>query len=283
MKRAGNTKKGWEKREDSRVNRAPFAKKSFGQNFLVNESYIGRIVDAVGPAEDDLVIEIGPGRGALTERLVDRAGKVVALELDRDLHPYLSQKFESVQNFELVKGDALDFDFAELAAKQGKRAKLVANLPYNISTAILQRLIDQRTAFSGMVLMFQREVVERITAPPGSGERGFLTVITEAYLDTEYLFDVPPQAFRPAPKVYSSVARLVPKEEGTIEIGDPALFRKLVSAGFAQKRKTILNNLKNARDIVGDAAGVLEKSGIDPSRRAETLTLDEWMNICSRL
>lgn len=273
-------KKGWEKREDSRVKRAPFAKKSFGQNFLVDENYIGRIVDAVGAAPDDLVIEIGPGRGALTERLVERAGKVIALELDRDLHPVLRQKFESVQNFELIDGDALNFDFSALAATHNTRAKLVANLPYNISTAILQRLIDQRSVFSEMVLMFQREVVERITAEPGSGERGFLTVLVEAYLDAEHLFDVPPQAFRPAPKVYSSVARLQPKDEGSINIDDPRLFRRLVSAGFAQKRKTILNNLKN---YAPDAAGLLESAGIDSKRRAETLTLDEWKNICSRL
>lgn len=280
MKRPNNTKKGWEKREDSRVKRLPFAKKSFGQNFLVDENYVRKIVDAVNPSEDDLVIEIGPGRGALTERLLETAGRVAALELDRDLQPFLSQKFGPFKNFQLVEGDALDFDFTTLASGYGSKAKLVANLPYNISTAILQRLVDQREAFSAMVLMFQREVVERITAPPGSGERGFLTVITEAYLDTEHLFDVPPQAFRPIPKVYSSVARLRPKNEGSIGIGDPQLFRKLVSMGFAQKRKTILNNLKNARDLVGDAAGLLESAGIEPNRRAETLTLDEWKNIC---
>ena len=127
-----------------------------------------------------------------------------------------------------------------------------------------------------MVLMFQREVVERITAAPGNGERGFLTVITEAYLDTEYLFDVPPQAFRPIPKVYSSVVRLRPKTE-EIGIADPHLFRKIVSAGFAQKRKTILNNLKN---YAAGAADLLASAGIEPRRRAETLTLDEWKNIC---
>jgi 16S rRNA (adenine1518-N6/adenine1519-N6)-dimethyltransferase len=283
MKRPNNTKKGWEKREDSRVKRIPFAKKSFGQNFLVDETYIRKIVDAVGPSADDLVIEIGPGRGALTERLLEKAGKVIALELDRDLHPFLTREFGAVENFQLIDGDALHFDFAALAAEHNKKAKIVANLPYNISTAILQRLIDQRAAVSEMVLMFQREVVERITAPPGSGERGFLTVLVEAYLNAEDLFDVPPQAFRPAPKVYSSVARLMPKDETGIQIGDPRLFRRLVSAGFAQKRKTILNNLKNAGEMVGDAAGLLESAGIEPRRRAETLTLDEWKNIYSEI
>jgi 16S rRNA (adenine1518-N6/adenine1519-N6)-dimethyltransferase len=283
MKRPNNTKKGWEKREDLRVKRIPFAKKSFGQNFLVDDTYIRKIVDAVGPSAADLVIEIGPGRGALTTRLLEKAGKVIALELDRDLHPFLTREFGAVENFQLIDGDALHFDFAALAAEHKTRAKLVANLPYNISTAILQRLIDQRAAVSEMVLMFQREVVERITAPPGSGERGFLTVLVEAYLDAEHLFDVPPQAFRPAPKVYSSVARLMPREEGTIGIADPRLFRRLVSAGFAQKRKTILNNLKNAVELVGDAAGLLESAGIEPRRRAETLTLDEWKSLYMEL
>jgi 16S rRNA (adenine1518-N6/adenine1519-N6)-dimethyltransferase len=278
MKRPNNTKKGWEKREDQRVKRTPFAKKSFGQNFLVDENYVRQIIEAVDPREDDLIIEIGPGRGALTERLLEKAGKVVALELDRDMVPLLRQKFEPVQNFELIDGDALDFDFEQLVGD--RKAKLVANLPYNISTAILQRLIDQRAAFSEMVLMFQKEVVERITAQPGSGDRGFLTVLVGAYLEAEHLFDVPPRSFRPIPKVDSSIVRLLPREEGDIGITDPKLFRQIVSAGFAQKRKTILNNLKivppNLKEYIPDAGVFLSSVGIDPQRRAETLTLAEW-------
>lgn len=281
MKRPNNTKKGWEKREDQRAKRVPFAKKSFGQNFLVDETYVRKIIEAVDPREEDLIIEIGPGRGALTERLVEKAGKVIALELDRDMVPLLRQKFAAVENFELIDGDALNYDFAALIT-DGK-AKLVANLPYNISTAILQRLIDQRAAFSEMVLMFQKEVVERITARPGDGERGFLTVLVEAYLDAEHLFDVPPGAFKPVPKVDSSIARLVPRESGGIGIDDAKLFRQIVSAGFAQKRKTILNNLKNLppnlREYIQDAGAFLASVGIDPQRRAETLTLDEWKTI----
>lgn len=273
MKRPHNRKKSWEIREDARVRRAPFAKRSFGQNFLTDEIFIGKIIEAVDPSPEDLIVEIGPGRGALTERIVDRAGKVVAIELDRELVPFLKQKFETQMNFELIEGDALDIDF--LSACAGTKAKLVANLPYNISTAILQRLIDQRQAFFSMVLMFQKEVVDRITASPGNSDRGFLTVMVEAYLDAERLFDVPPGAFRPVPKVDSAVARLVPKE--LVDIADPKLFRRLVSAGFAQKRKTILNNLKN---IFPDAAGLLASAGIDPQRRAETLSLAEWMLAC---
>jgi len=276
MKRPNNTKKGWELREDARVKRTPFAKKSFGQNFLVDHNYIQKIINAVDPTPDDLIIEIGPGRGALTERLVEKAGKVIAIELDRTLIPVLNQKFEPVQNFELVETDALNFDFVALTA--GRKAKLAANLPYNISTAILQRLTEQRAAFSEMVLMFQKEVVERITARPGNGDRGFLTVIVEAYLQAEWLFDVPPTAFRPIPKVDSSIVRLSPREN--VDIADPILFRKIVSAGFMQKRKTLFNNLKG---IVPDANRVLENAAIDPRRRAETLTVDEWIELCAAI
>lgn len=258
------------------TDRRPFAKKSFGQNFLIDDNIVRKIVDAVYPTKDDLVLEIGPGRGALTEYLVERAGSVAALELDRDLYPVLTEAFGDSPKFTLIEGDALDFDFAELAASHGDKIKLAANLPYNISTAILQRLMEQRAAFSSMVLMFQKEVVDRITARPGDGERGFLTVLVEAYLTSEKLFDVPPRAFRPAPKVTSSVVMLKPRPEGEIGIENMKLFRQLVSAGFAQKRKTMLNNFRGVKHLVADAAATLESASIDPSRRAETLTLDEW-------
>lgn len=264
----------------------PFAKKSFGQNFLVDKNYIDKIIRALDPQPDDTVIEIGAGRGALTEKLVESGARVIAIELDRDLIPLLKEKFAENENFSLIEQDALKLDFKETINKQRttdneQLTKLVANLPYYISTAILQKLIDERESFSEMILMFQREVVERITAEPGNKERGFLTVLVEAYLEAEKLFDVPPSAFRPAPKVWSAVARLVPKESGEIE--DEKLFREIVSAGFAQRRKTILNNLKNApanlKEKTGDAENLLNNAAINPQRRAETLTREEWKRI----
>jgi 16S rRNA (adenine1518-N6/adenine1519-N6)-dimethyltransferase len=235
---------------------------------------------------EDLVVEIGAGRGALTEKLIESGSTVAAIELDRDLIPLLKEKFGQNNNFSLVENDALKIDFAELIRQtkleaQSPKTKLAANLPYYISTAILQRLIEQRDCFSVMILMFQREVVERITAKPGNKERGFLTVLVEAYLEAEKLFDVPPTAFRPAPKIWSAVARLVPKQNAGIE--NEKLFREIVSAGFAQRRKTILNNLKNApqnlKEKIGDAENLLNKSQIDLQRRAETLTVAEWKSI----
>lgn len=251
------------------------AKKSLGQNFLLDRDVITRIIDALDLGPDETVIEIGPGQGALTERLIEKAVRVIAIEFDRDLIPILNTRFASFGNFHLINGDALNVDFASLlkVTGSGRKVKLVANLPYNVSTPILQRLIDQRHLFSRLVLMFQREVVERITASPGGKERGFLSALVENAFDSEYLFDVPPQAFQPVPKIWSAVVRLTPKRSF---VRDDLLFKKIVSASFSQKRKNILNNLKPVFD---DAVTLLEDTQIDGKRRAETLTLDEWRRL----
>lgn len=253
------------------------AKKSLGQNFLRHEAVIARIVGSLRLTREDTVIEIGPGLGALTRSLIELAGHVIAIEFDRDMVAVLGERFGKADNFELVNADALSIDFAKLVKTDYKKIKLVANLPYNISTPILQRLIEQRQMFSEIVLMFQREVVERITAPAGGKERGFLSVLVEDAFVTEYLFDVPPTAFQPVPKVWSAVVRLLPKPENPI---DYAVFRKVISSSFAQKRKTIFNNLKST---VENAADVLSKAQIDAKRRAETLTLDEWRTLTAAI
>jgi len=252
--------------------RKPFAKKSLGQNFLIDPNYIQKIVSALEIQANETVIEIGPGRGALTELLAEKAANVIALELDRELVPFLKEMFVGQPNLQIVETDALTFDFGTLVSGDGK-LKLVANLPYYISTAILQRLIEQRDAFWAMVLMFQREVVDRITAAPGDSERGFVTVATEAFVNVDRLFDVPPSAFRPIPKVWSSVVRITPK---TTEIENEGTFRELVSRSFLQKRKTILNNLKN---YYPNPAEMLALSGVDPKRRPETLSLEDWLRL----
>ncbi len=264
--------------------RQPFAKKSFGQHFLVDQNYIGKIIAALNPQPNETIIEIGAGRGALTEKLIESGANVIAVELERNMISVLRGRFAGDKNFQLVEADALEVDFKKLIgnlnaeAQTPKPAKLVANLPYNISTAILQNLIEQREVFGEMILMFQREVVERITAQAGNSERGFLSVLVQAYLETEKLFDVPPAAFLPAPKVNSAVVRLTPKENAAI--ADDSLFRKIIGAAFVQKRKTILNNLKNAApdllEKLGDANRLLENCRIAPGRRAETLTIEEW-------
>ena len=254
----------------------PFAKRSLGQNFLVDQNVIARILGALDPREQDVVLEIGPGRGALTEKLIERAGLVYALEFDRDLVPLLRAKFAKHENFSLVEGDALKIDF-ETLDRSGKKLRLIANLPYNISTAILQRLFACTAIIEDCVLMFQREVVERIAAAPGTSERGFLSVLAQAHFVVEKLFDVPPGAFRPIPKVSSSVIRCVPR---TDLVFDHSQLEAIVSLSFSQKRKTILNNLKKR---FPEAEAVLSKAGIDPRRRAETLTVNEWISLAEGL
>jgi len=272
---------------NEKKSKTPYAKKSFGQNFLTDQNYIIKIISALNPQKDETVIEIGAGRGALTEKLLESGANVIAIELEREMIGVLKKRFDEFENFKLIEQDALKIDFAKITTNNEQRTtnKLVANLPYYISTAILQKLIEQRACFSEMILMFQREVVERITAEVGNKERGFLTVLVEAFLTAEKLFDVSPNAFRPAPKVWSAVVRLTPKTETPFD--DEKLFKELISAGFAQKRKTILNNLKNAppalRKKIGDAEGVLEKAQIAPNRRAESLSLEEWKQLFKNL
>ena len=263
----------------------PYPSKRLGQHFLRDQRTIHRIIDALNPRTDETIVEIGPGTGALTSVLVERAGRLIAVEFDNKLAPLLQERFGDFGNFKLVMADALTLDFCkEILPAQS--ARLVANLPYNISTAILQRLIAQRACIDEMVLMLQREVVERVLAPAGTSDRGFISVLVEAYCEAEKLFDVAPGAFRPPPKVWSSVMRLKFRPRIYTENTDEGLLWEVVSAGFAQKRKTILNNLRNAsgrlQEVLkrnGGASIVLCKAGIDLQRRAETLTIEEWLRI----
>src|SRR5213593_1122012 len=261
------------------------SKRRFGQNFLVDKNVIDRIISAIHPQSHETIVEIGPGRGALTSRLIEKAGRVIAIEFDRDLIPLLRDQFHGSANFQIVKADALTVNFCDVARPE-QRLRVVANLPYNIATAILQRLIEQRHCLINMTLMLQREVVDRIMAEAGSTERGYLSVLVEAYCETEKLFDVSPRAFRPVPKVWSTVLGLRVRPQIAAEVKDEKLLWQIVSAGFAQRRKTILNNLRNAPAAIqellsrrGGASIVLCEAGIPPQRRAETLTLAEWATL----
>jgi 16S rRNA (adenine1518-N6/adenine1519-N6)-dimethyltransferase len=267
------------------VSSKPYPSKRLGQHFLSDRRIIQRIIEALAPKPDETILEIGPGTGALTAELVKLAGRVVAVEFDNKLEPVLRERFADYPNFKLVMADALTTDFcAEI--QPARTARLAANLPYNISTAILQRLISQRACLDELVLMLQREVVERVLAPPGTTDRGFISVVVEAYCETEKLFDVAPGAFRPPPKVWSSVMRLNFRPQIAVGVKDEELLWATVSAGFAQKRKTILNNLRQAsgrlQEVLkrnGGASIVLCKAEVDLKRRAETLSVEEWGRI----
>lgn len=274
---------GQEQKPDT-SRRQPFAKKSLGQNFLTDPNIVGRIVSALGLSEGDLVVEIGPGRGALTGRLLETGAALTAIEIDRHLAQLLRDEYGDRDSFRLVEADFLETDLAEVAScDQGRRLKIVANLPYYVSTPILRKLFGQRELVSEMVVMLQKEVAERITAAPGDSQRGFLTVVLERGFDSEILFPVSKGAFRPVPKVESAVVRL--KTRQTVSTGSISddVFTDLAGAAFSQKRKTLKNNLQGAQGTVRsavEAAGgpesVLEKAGIDLRARAEALTRDEW-------
>jgi 16S rRNA (adenine1518-N6/adenine1519-N6)-dimethyltransferase len=264
-------------------------KRRFGQNFLTDKNVVDRIIAAVEPKPDETIIEIGPGRGALTKRLVESGARVIAIEFDRDLVPQLSQQFLSASNLKLIEADALSVNFCEVI-QPAVRARVVANLPYNVGTAILQRLIEQRNCISEMVLMLQREVADRITAEAGSHDRGYLSVFVEAYCEADKLFDVSPQSFRPVPKVVSTIMRLHVRKRIAADVKDENLLWQVVSAGFAHPRKTILNNLREAPEPIeellrkhGGASIVLCDAGIPALRRAETLALDEWATLVNAM
>jgi 16S rRNA (adenine1518-N6/adenine1519-N6)-dimethyltransferase len=254
------------------------AKKSLGQNFLRDTDVIRRIVASLAVKPGDTVIEIGPGRGALTEFLVDSEASLLAIEIDRELIPGLKTRFGSNSNFEVIEADFLTVDIRNrLAEKPPAKIKIVGNLPYYISTPIIQKLITLRQDYDYAVLMLQREVADRLTAKPGNSDRGFFTVLTENAFAVERLFDVRPDAFFPVPKVWSSVIKLTPKAS---EIEDHEAFSRLLSSAFAQKRKTILNNLKSVNK---NADEILDLTGIELTRRAETLTLNEWKGLHENL
>jgi 16S rRNA (adenine1518-N6/adenine1519-N6)-dimethyltransferase len=246
------------------------ARKRFGQHFLHDPGVIGRIVAAFDPRPTETVVEIGPGRGALTLPLLERAQALHAIELDRDLAARLPALAAGRGQLVLHQADALRFDFAALAQRQ--RLRVIGNLPYNISTPLLFHLLDQADAIADMLFMVQKEVADRMAAAPGTKDYGRLSVMLQWRLQVERLFDVGPGAFHPPPKIWSSVVRLRPRPADQILAVEPEHFARVVQAAFAQRRKTLRNSL---RGILDEPAAFL-RAGIDPGRRPETLTLEEF-------
>jgi 16S rRNA (adenine1518-N6/adenine1519-N6)-dimethyltransferase len=248
-------------------------RRRFGQNFLVDPHYIARIVDAVAPRPGDNLIEIGPGLAALTRSLIERAGHLTAIEIDRDLAARLAAEFPA-DRLTLVVADALAFDFAA----QGEDLRIVGNLPYNISSPLLFHLAAHADRLRDLHVMLQKEVVARMTAAPGTPDYGRLTVMLQATFAVTRLFVVPAGAFRPAPNVESAVARLVPLREARPAIVDEGLFARVVAAAFGQRRKT----LRNALSALCDEAA-LATAGIDPAARGETLAVADFVRLANVL
>lgn len=250
------------------------ARKRFGQNFLQDTGVLNQIVRAVAADDTRPVVEIGPGRGALTEVLLEQGLTVTAIELDRDLLPILRARlFTHAERLTLVNADALQFDFASLGAPHFP-LQVVGNLPYNITTPLLFHLLQYHTQIDSMVFMLQKEVVDRLAAQPGGSDYGRLSVMVQFYCQVEPLFEVPPEAFTPQPKVDSAVVRLTPKALTDAELALVTPLRTLVRQAFAQRRKTLRNNL---RDWLTDDQ--FAELNIDPSRRPQTLSVADYVRM----
>lgn len=259
-------------------------KAAIGQNFLTDPSAAGRTVDALGELSHSVVVEIGPGRGALTESLAEKAGRLIAIELDRELAAGLRLKFDGRKNVEIVESDVLSVDFrallnpsrptsADIPAFAGK-AHVIGNLPYYITSDILLRLFEYHDLFDQIVIMVQREVADRIAAHPGTSDYGLLSATTQLYTRAQKLFTLPPAAFSPPPKVHSTVVRMkvAPRFE---ELGvTPKEFIAFLKLAFAMKRKTLVNNLKRQYEE-GEIRSALQAAGIRPDIRAEAVTLEK--------
>lgn len=253
------------------------ARKRFGQNFLVDERVIERIVAAISPKAGEAVVEIGPGQGALTAVLLERCPNLQAVELDRDLLPRLQDRFQTYGDFKLHQADALKFDFATLATGPAS-LRVVGNLPYNISTPLMFHLLQNADLIADMHFMLQKEVVQRLAAGPGGKDYGRLSVMCGYYCEVEALFEVAPHCFSPQPKVDSAIVRLRPRRQHAVDCQNIALLEKVVTAAFGQRRKTLRNGLKSLF-----SAEQLDSLPIDLSRRAETLSVDDFVTISNLL
>jgi len=253
------------------------ARKRFGQNFLIDQQVIADIVNAVAPGRTDCVVEIGPGLGALTEPLLKRLDHLHVIEIDRDIIVCLKQRY-SPDRLTIHEGDALTFDFAALNRDSAAGMHIVGNLPYNISTPLLFHLAGFAGHVSEMHFMLQKEVVERMVARPGTSDFGRLSVMLQYRFVMDWLLDVPPESFAPAPKVDSALVRLIPRPPEDLSARDETRFAALVSAAFAQRRKMLRNNLKG---ILAEAG--FEQLGIAPGARAEELSVEDYIRIANAL
>lgn len=257
--------------------------KSLGQNFLTDKNIIDKIVDSPDICEDDLVIEIGPGIGVITAEAAQRAGKVIAVEIDKNLIPILGDTLGEFDNVEVINQDVLKTDINEIIEKNGyKTAKIIGNLPYYITTPIIMYLLEGGVHAESITIMMQKEVADRIKAKPGGKTYGAISVAVQYYCDVETVTNVPKEVFVPAPKVDSTVLKLNIRKEKPVELTDEKLFFRCIKAGFGQRRKTLLNSLTGLGDVTKDEIRqCLEKLGIEEKRRAETLSIEEFAMIAN--
>ncbi len=266
------------------------ANKSLGQNFLINDSVVEKIIESSNITKNDLIIEIGPGLGTLTKGLLEQAGKVICIELDKRMINILEDRFSLYDNFELINQDVLKVNLHELIKKEkeiGKitNAKIVANLPYYITTPIIMKLLEEELDLESITVMIQKEVADRLIAIPGEKNTGAITYSVFYYSETSKIMEVTKDSFIPQPDVTSEVIKLNIRKNKTIEVADKEFMFKIIKSAFMQRRKTLLNALVNAKVFLNKEEGIniLNELSLDINIRAEKLTIDDFANIANKI
>ena len=262
-------------------------KKKFGQNFLIDKNVLEKIPEAAGITKDDLVLEIGPGIGTLTQYLSVNAREVISVEIDKTLLPVLGDTLQGFDNVTIINDDILKVDITKLAEERNgeKPIKIAANLPYYITTPIIMGILESGAPADTMVFMVQKEVADRISADPGGKEYGVLSLAVQYYCETYTAVDVPPESFIPRPEVYSSVV-VLKKREKKIPVKDETLMFRLIRTAFSQRRKTLMNCLRSSKELgLGkeEAEALIEKTGLEPNIRGEALQLETYAKMADIL
>lgn len=262
--------------------------KKFGQNFLIDEHVLDKIIRAAEITEDDFVLEIGPGIGTMTQYLAENAREVMAVEIDQNLIPILSETLSEYKNVTILNADILKVDIGKIVEERnaGKAIKIVANLPYYITTPIIMGLFESRVPIDSITVMVQKEVADRMQAGPGTKDYGALSLAVQYYASPYIAANVPPNCFMPRPKVGSSVIKLTKYKEPPIKVSNEKLLFQLIRASFNQRRKTLQNGIKNFSQLnfsKEQVAGALEEMGLPAAVRGEALTLEQFAQLCNLL
>jgi 16S rRNA (adenine1518-N6/adenine1519-N6)-dimethyltransferase len=266
------------------------ANKSLGQNFLISDEVVNSIVESANISKEDLIIEIGPGLGTLTKQLLERAGKVICIELDKRMLAILQDRFSDYSNLEVINKDVLKVDLAAVISQEKgkggiKNVKVVANLPYYITTPIIMKLLEDNLDIQSITVMIQKEVADRLIAKPGNKEAGAITYSVYYYCTSEEVLEVPSNSFIPEPEVTSKVIKLNLRDKPAVQVENAKILFNIIKSAFMQRRKTLLNALTNAKVFISKEEGIeiLKSMGLDDNVRAEQLTLDDFAEITRKI